>query len=38
MSAFFLTGAVQTLVDNCITGITADGREVPIFVNGDWAE
>ncbi len=21
-----------------ITGITADGREVPIFVNGDWAE
>ena len=21
-----------------ITGITADGREVPIFINGDWAE
>lgn len=21
-----------------ITGITADGREVPIFVNGDWAD
>ena len=24
--------------DLCITGITADGREVPIFINGDWAE
>jgi len=24
--------------DLCITGITEDGREVPIFVNGDWAE
>ena len=21
-----------------ITGITADGREVPIFINSDWAE
>lgn len=24
--------------DLCITGITEDGREVPIFVNGDWAD
>lgn len=24
--------------DLSITGITADGREVPIFVNGDWAD
>ena len=24
--------------DLCITGITADGREVPIFINGAWAD
>ena len=24
--------------DLCITGITEEGREVPIFVNGDWAD
>lgn len=24
--------------DLCVTGITADGREIPIFVNGDWAD
>jgi len=24
--------------DLFITGVTADGREVPIFVNGDWAD
>lgn len=24
--------------DLCITGITEDGREVPIFVNGDWVD
>lgn len=24
--------------DLCITGITEDWREVPIFVNGDWAD
>lgn len=24
--------------DLCITGITEDGRGVPIFVNGDWAD
>lgn len=24
--------------DLCITGITVDGREVPIFINGAWAD
>ena len=24
--------------DLCITGLTEDGREIPIFVNGRWAE
>lgn len=30
----FMIGAA----DLCITGVTADGRTVPIFVNGDWAD